>query len=126
RPPNSHGRPSIGPFGCTVRVIVTSVQAGQTLMGQDRRNLYLHRDHDMLPGFPKVLPGDGESSPLLADLDGDNRNELVFGTSDGRVHALRPDGSALPGWPVHSDPLPLHTGGHAFTSGAVDVDASYG
>jgi subtilase family protein/FG-GAP repeat protein len=124
-PPNLNGRPNTEPYGFTVRVIVTSVQGGQTLTGQDRRNLYLHRDKDMLPGFPKTLPGDGESSPVLVDLDGDNRNELVFGTADGIVHALRPDGTELPGWPVHTDALPLHTGGHAFHSGEVDRNASY-
>ena len=35
----------------------------------------------------EILPSDGASSPALADVDGDNRNEAVFGTSDGRVHA---------------------------------------
>src|SRR5205085_8314871 len=78
----------------------------------------------MLPGFPRQLSGDGESSPLFADLDGDNRNELVFATADGVVHAMRSDGSELPGWPVHGDAPPLHTGERAFTSGAVPGDAS--
>ena len=125
-PPNFNNRPNNEPFGFVVRVIVTSVQGGNTLTGQDRRNLYLHRDQDMLPGFPRSIPSDGASSPRLADLDGDNRNELVFGTSDGIVHAMRPDGSELPGWPVHGDAMQLHTGGHAFTSGEVDQNASYG
>jgi hypothetical protein len=125
-PPNFNGRPNTEPFGFTVRVIVSSTHGGHTLTGQDRRNLYLHRDKDMLPGFPKALPSDGASSPVLADLDGDNQNELLFGTSDGIVHALRRDGSELPGWPVHTDPLPLHTGGHGFTSNSVDQNASYG
>ena len=115
-PPNFNNRPNNEPFGFVVRVIVTSVQNGDELTGQDRRNLYLHRDQDMLPGFPRTLPSDGASSPRLADLDGDNRNELIFGTSDGIVHAMRPDGSELPGWPVHTDALPLHSGGHGFTS----------
>ena len=56
---------------------------------------------------------------MLVDLDGDNRNELVVGGSDGFVHAYRPDGSELPGWPVRGDTPPLHTGGRAFQSGAV-------
>ena len=101
---NFNGRPNTEPYGFMVRVVVTTTQSGLTLTGQDRRNMYLHRDQDMLPGFPKQLPSDGESSPLLADLDGDNRNELVFGTSDGIVHALRRDGTELPGWPVRSRP----------------------
>src|SRR5436305_1755261 len=77
----------------------------------------------MLTGFARQLPGDGESSPLFADLDGDNRNELVFATADGVVHAMRPDGSELPGWPVHGDLLPLHSRERAFTSGEVAGDA---
>jgi Subtilase family len=124
-PPNFNNRPNNEPFGFVVRVIVTSVQDAQTLTGQDRRNLYLHRDQDMLPGFPRTFPSDGASSPRLADLDGDNRTELIFGTSDGIVHALRPDGTELPGWPVHGDALPLHAG-HAFASGEVSDTDSYG
>src|SRR5256886_12121454 len=79
----------------------------------------------MLRAYPKSWPSDGASSPRLADLNGDNRNELIFGTSDGVIHAMRPDGSELPGWPVHVDALPLHTGGRAFTSNEVDQNASY-
>lgn len=124
-PPNLNGRPNTEPYGFVVRVIVTSVQAGKTLTGQDRRNLYLQRDQSMLPGFPKTLASDGASSPALADLDADNRNELIVATADGTVHALRPDGSELPGWPNRSDPLPLHDGGRAFTSGEVDESASH-
>jgi hypothetical protein len=125
-PPHYNNRPNQEPYGFTVKVVVTSVQSGKTLTGQDRRNFYLHHDQDLLPGFPKTLPGDGESSPVFADLDGDNRNELLFGTSDGIVHAIRRDGTELPGWPVHSDALPLHTGQPAFTSGDVSTTSSYG
>ena len=92
-------------------------QAGE-LRGEDRRNLYLHRDQDMLAGLPEAAAR--PTAPprrVFADLDGDNRNELIFATSDGVVHALRRDGTELPGWPVHGDPLPLHTGEPAFTSG---------
>ena len=121
-PPNFNGRPNTEPYGFVVRVVVTNT-AGAT--GQDRRNMYLHRDQDMLPGFPKHLTSDGSSSPVLVDLDADNRNEVVFGTSDGYVHALRRDGSEMPGWPRRSDPAPLHTGQPAFTSGEVDADASH-
>ncbi|MFN2582890.1 MAG: hypothetical protein ABR498_09145 [Candidatus Dormibacteria bacterium] len=48
---------------------------------------------------------DGDSPPLMADLLGDNQNELVFATSNGEVHALRANGQELPGFPVHSTPL---------------------
>ena len=56
--------------------------------------MYLHRDQDMLAGFPqRSCPDitDGESSPAFADLDGDNRNELIVGSSNGFVHAYTYD-----------------------------------
>jgi hypothetical protein len=119
---SSNGRPNSEPYGFTVRV---RVEAGD-VRGEDRRNLFLHRDADLLPGFPRSLPSDGASSPVLADLDGDNRNELIVGTSDGTLHAYRPDGGEAAGWPVRGEPLPLHTGAAAFRTGAVSPEASRG
>jgi hypothetical protein len=128
----SNGRPNTDPYGFEVRVVATTTTPGPgslTMSGEDMRAAFLHRDQDMLPGFPKGIvrgaigqgtpTGDGESSPVLADLDGDNRNELIVAGSDGFVHALRPDGTELPGWPVRGDRPPLHTGERAFQSGEV-------
>ena len=39
--------------GSSCGVVVTTEHDGMALTGQDRRNMYLHRDQDMLPGFPK-------------------------------------------------------------------------
>jgi hypothetical protein len=111
------GRPNTEPYGFHVKIVARS--AGK--LGQDRRNAYLHRDASMLPGFPLQLPGDGEASPALADLDGDNSNELVVANSDGVVHAFRRDGSERPGFPAYTEPLPLHTGQRAFATGDVAV-----
>jgi hypothetical protein len=142
----SNGRPNTLPYGFTVRVVVSTAPtaSGPAMTGEDRRQLFLHRDADMLAGWPKELRTDGASSPLLVDLDGDNRNELVLATSDGWVYALRRDGSEVPGWPVHTARLPLHTrapgyrtvgsghycavlgalaGGDLFGTGQVDVVA---
>ena len=113
------GRPNTSPYGFYVKVVARSVRAGKTLLGEDRRNAYLHRDRGLLADFPLELGADGASSPLLVDLDGDNRNELVFATSDGFVHALERDGSDLPGWPVRGDRLPVHAAGLAFSTGGV-------
>jgi hypothetical protein len=125
-PPNFNNRPNQEPFGFTVKVVVTASPGGTVMSGEDRRNFYLHRDQDMLPNFPKLLQSDGAASPALADIDGDNQNDLIVATSDGIVHAYHRDGSEVAGWPVHGDPLPLHTGGHAFTSGEISDTASYG
>jgi hypothetical protein len=43
-------------------------------------------------------------APVLGDLDGDERLEVVLGGWDGRVYAWRPDGSLLPGWPAETQP----------------------
>lgn len=112
------GRPNTEPYAFTVKVVVTT-NGGTPLRGEDRRELYLHRDQDLLRGWPQQIAGDGDSSPVLADVDGDNRNELVFATADGTVEALRADGTELPGFPVHGDPPPLHPGGPALASGGV-------
>ena len=34
--------------------------------------------------------------------NGDNKQELIVPTEDGTIHAYRPNGSELPGWPVHT------------------------
>jgi hypothetical protein len=112
------GRPNSDPYGFVVKVTATLTGA-DALTGQDRRKLFLHRDADALDGFPKQLDGDVESSPLLADLDGDNRNDLIVANSDGVVHAWGRDGAELPGFPVRTDDLPRQTS-RGFTSGAVD------
>ncbi len=88
-------------------------------LGEDRRSLQSQHDAGAVAtgngapvaGFPMQIADqfgystDGASSPLMSDLLGDNQNELVFGTSNGLVYAMRADGSVLPGWPVHATPL---------------------
>ncbi|HEY6066499.1 MAG TPA: VCBS repeat-containing protein, partial [Thermoanaerobaculia bacterium] len=54
-------------------------------------------------GFPVQLPGAGTvraSHPVAGDLDRDGVAEIVVGTSNGRVYALRANGTVLPGWPI--------------------------
>ena len=62
------------------------------------------------PGFPALLAGSNiyESSPTLADLVGDGKQEIIIGGRDlsgsnlgcgGWVYAYRPDGSLL--WQTH-------------------------
>jgi len=55
-----------------------------------------------------------DARPILADIEGRDRNDLIVATSDGWIHAYRADGSEAPGWPVHTDPLPLHADEQAF------------
>ena len=41
-----------------------------------------------------------ESSPKIVDLDGDKAEELIFISTDGMVHAMKADGTEVPGFPV--------------------------
>ena len=123
----SAGRPNTAPYGFMVKVVAT-VAGPPALTGEDRRALYLHRDQDMLDGFPRKLGADGESSPALVDLDGDNRNELIAATADGDVHAWTRDPdtgdvSELPGWPVIAEKpgfVSSHESAPGYDTGAVD------
>jgi len=118
QPQSENGRPNTQPYGFTVRVVV-STASGLRMTGEDRRQLYLHRDQEMLAGWPKQLRTDGDSSPILANIEGNDRNDLIVATSDGVVHAYRSDGSEAPGWPVHTESLPAHAGEAAFGPGGV-------
>ena len=110
------GLPDPDRFTYTIRVRVTDDQGN---VAEDRRALALHHDADLLPGFPLALGGDGDSAAATADLDADGREEIILGSSDGAVHAVRADGSELPGWPVYTDPLELHGAGPGYTTGAI-------
>jgi len=63
----------------------------------------LDRNGNVLPGWPRLLPGNdsGPAGPALADLDGDGRPEVVAiaGINWNEVHLLKGDGSYLAGWP---------------------------
>ena len=75
-------------------------QRGRPGTAEHRKVLTALDDPTLRPGFPKRLGTGGEAPLRYADLNGDNNQELVLPTEDGQVHAYRPDGSELPGWPV--------------------------
>ena len=65
---------------------------------------------NVLEGFP-FTPGNERvfsySSPVLADLDGDGKREILAGdhsltAGNGAVHILKYDGSVFPGWPKYT------------------------
>jgi hypothetical protein len=100
----------------TLRLRVTDADGRQ---GELRKSFFVDLDPDRLPGWPVSLGASAESSPVLADLNGDGVFEVIAAGTDGRVWALDGDGAPLPGWPVRTGELEHHTGSAAFTSGAV-------
>jgi hypothetical protein len=109
-------------FTFTIRA---RVQDNKGNKGEDRKTSYCYHDPDAYPGAPYRVGSDGFASPKFADLDDDGIDELIVANSDGMVHAYNSDFSEVPGWPVHSTPLPLHTGSAGFSSGILPT-AAYG
>lgn len=114
---NADGSPDPDRFTVTIRVRVVDDRGNQ---GEDRRAVAVHHDPDLLPGFPRQV-ADGGSAPATADLDGDGVEEIILGDANGAVHAWRGDGSELPGWPVHTEPLEVHEAAPGYGTGAVEV-----
>jgi hypothetical protein len=105
----------------TVRVVVEG--QGIATPGVDRRVLASAEDPSLRPGFPKRLGTGGEAPIRYADLNGDGVQELIVPTEDGTVHAYEPDGSELPGWPVHTQ-IQKQAAGHLGAPGFTAVDAT--
>lgn len=86
----------LDPYGLTLRLTVTDA-AG--LVGTARKHLFVRRDERLLHGFPLDTGTSVESSPALADFDGDGVLEVVFADGAGRVHVVTGSGAPLAGWP---------------------------
>ena len=81
-----------------------------------------HEDGTLLSGFPVALPMDSDSSPALADLDGDGQWWIIFGDDAGWLHAVDPSGRERPGFPVRTSgprpgptPTPHPPGGNIYS-----------
>jgi len=81
-----------------------------------------HPDGTLLPGFPVELPMDSDSSPALADFEGDGRLWLVCGDDAGWLHVLDSAGHERPGFPVRTagprpgpTPTPAPPGGNVYS-----------
>ena len=79
-------------------------------------------DGGLLPGFPVTLPLDSDSSPALADLDGDGMTWIVVGDDAGFLHVLDIGGQERPGFPVRTagsgpgpTPTPQSAGGNVYS-----------
>ena len=119
-PVTSGGTPAPDRFEFTVRVVVQAT-SGTTngLIGISRRADYLHGNQGTLDGFPQHFASSLDGAPKLAPIGPGGTNVLLVPTSGGSIYALESNGSELPGWPVHTDPLPYHATQPAFKSGAV-------
>ena len=116
-------------FAFTVRLRVTDGD-DSTNVGEDRKVFFVHHDSTIHRGWPIAIDangdgridGGGEPPPQMADLDGDNRMEIVFATAAGRIYAYREDGSLVAGFPVSTNMarnVASHLGAPVFAGGAI-------
>ena len=52
-------------------------------------------DPSWIASFPLNLGASGEASPVVTDLDGDGRDEVILATADGTIRILRWDGTGM-------------------------------
>nr|MBA2600156.1 hypothetical protein [Actinomycetota bacterium] len=85
----------------TLRLRVTDAQGR---VGEDRRAFFARDDESLMAGFPKRIGPGGEGQAVLADLTGSGRLDIIFGDTDGRVHAIDPvSGRERTGFPVKTE-----------------------
>ncbi len=59
-----------------------------------------------LSGWPRTVPGNSESSPVVGDINGDGQLEILFGIGGGddndpnALYAFRKNGGTVPGFPL--------------------------
>jgi hypothetical protein len=66
------------------------------------------KDHNGVTraGWPRILPGLSEASPVIADIDGDQQVDVLFGIGGGsdndpnQLYAFHADGTDIPGFPI--------------------------
>jgi hypothetical protein len=119
-PSGDRERPDHDRFTVRFRVVVTDAEGR---VGTAHRHVAVHDDPDRLD--VATPPGVGTSSPVFADLDRDGAAELVVATDQGTVHALRPDGRELAGFPLRTPDAPYwHAGSRTARADGIDAPGS--
>lgn len=84
----------------TIRLVATVNRGATIISGEFRKAFSVLADPQRRRALALFLGTSVEGSLRMTDIDGDGVDELLMPLSDGTVHAVRGDGSALPGWPV--------------------------
>ncbi len=123
-------------YTITVRVVAVAHYGGAVgdVRGELRRTYYVHADDTLLEGFPIYVGDSFESSPKLADIDGDGTRDIVYGSAGGELHVLRvtPTGGpqSVSGFPAKTrpmdglDPAPQEAGEPSYLAAPAYADAT--
>jgi hypothetical protein len=90
--PSPRNRSERDRYSVTVRLRATDDRG---LTSEARRSFFVLDDPSWKTHFPLELGASGEAEPVLADLDGDGRDEIVLPTADGYVRILKWQPSGL-------------------------------
>jgi hypothetical protein len=110
-------RPSLHGGGNVSRGFFSSVAVGDLYQNGSKQlmasalDLYTYgwnSDGSLLPNWPQVVYDSALATPTLVDLEHTGRLDIVVGSDasqnpGGYYWAYRPNGSQLPGWPIHTD-----------------------
>lgn len=66
--------------------------------GNNRRSVRVWL-HNYQEGFPVNLSDNVESSPVLVDLNNDDKKEIIVGSNSDSLYVIYFDGTPYPGWP---------------------------
>jgi len=72
-------------YSVTLRLRVI---ADRGLVAESRRSFFVLDDPDWMESFPLYVGASGEAGPVIADLHGDGRDEVILATADGAVRIL--------------------------------------
>ena len=76
--------------------------------GVNASMVYVFRKEGILfPGWPQLVLPEGNASqwlstPVVADINGDNTPEILVASISGKVYAWQPNGVLLKNWPVNA------------------------
>jgi len=81
------------------------------IIAESYNSLYAWKANgDSIPGFPFTPPTGAVfsySSPVLVDIDGDSKREIICGThvlgGGGYLYIIKQDGSVYPNWPKYTN-----------------------
>ncbi len=95
----------------TLRLVVEPPPGGAGPPREVRRTIYVHRDAELLVGFPLELGATVHVTPrVFADADGDS---IVIADDEGRVSRVDLRGTPRPGWPARLELGDAGAGGDA-------------